>query len=72
VVLYSPLKDGKSQNARPEFQGNKYTLEEERLPITTKLARKVDKRTLVHLFMTFNLKLNKSDYSKPNPAFLRL
>jgi len=38
------------------------------------LARQegVDKRTLVHLFMAFNLELNKSDYSQPGSDFERL
>ena len=76
----------KLQNARVslEFQeksGDKYTLEElsERTGLTTAtltrvLAREegVDKRTLVHLFMAFNLELNKSDYSKPDPDFEKL
>jgi len=34
--------------------------------------KKVDKRTLVHLFMAFNLELNKSDYSQPGSDFERL
>ena len=68
----------KLQNATLELEfqeksGDKYTLEElsERTGLTTVtltkvLARKegVDKRTLVHLFMEFNLELNQSDYSK--------
>jgi len=33
--------------------------------------RGVDKRTLVHLFMAFNLELNKSDYSQPGSDFER-
>jgi len=78
VVLYSPLKDGKSfQNARRDSGKfwNKYEeLSEHELTTAVRsgrywLGRRVDKRTLVHLFMRFNLKLNKSDYSKPNLCF---
>ncbi len=76
----------KLQNARLELEfqeksGDKYTLEElsERTGLTTVTLAKVlagkegvDKRTLVHLFMGFNLELNQSDYSKPEPDLERL
>lgn len=76
----------KLQNARLESEiqenfGSKYTLEElsecaEITPVTLRkvLTREegVDKRTLVRLFMAFNLELNESDYSKPDQDSVRL
>ncbi|MBD2726621.1 hypothetical protein H6G96_09835 [Nostoc sp. FACHB-892] len=69
----------KLQNAKLEWEfrknnGSKYTLEElsEQAGITPVTFRKiltretgVDKRTLVRLFMMFNLELDKSDYTNP-------
>ncbi|MDM9584009.1 NB-ARC domain-containing protein [Nostoc sp. GT001] len=70
----------KLQNAKLEWEfrknnGSKSTLEElsEQAGITPVTFRKiltretgVDKRTLVRLFMTFNLELDKSDYTSPD------
>ncbi|MBD2248284.1 NB-ARC domain-containing protein [Nostoc sp. FACHB-888] len=70
----------KLQNAKLEWEfrknnGSKYTLEElsEQAGITPVTFRKiltretgVDKRTLVRLFMMFNLELDKSDYTSPD------
>ncbi|PSM50308.1 hypothetical protein C7Y66_04645 [Chroococcidiopsis sp. CCALA 051] len=58
-----------------EKAGNKFTLEElsDRTGLTTvtlgrvmSCKEAVDKRTLVSLFMSFNLELQKSDYVNPN------
>ena len=76
----------KLQNAKFEWEvqknsGDKYTFEDlsERTRLTPVTLRKVlackeavDKRTIVHLFMAFDLELNKSDYSQPNTDFERL
>jgi WD40 repeat protein len=70
----------KLQKAKLEWEslntfGSKSTIEElsECAGITTATFRKVltrevgvDKRTLVHLFMAFNLELNRDDYTKPD------
>jgi WD40 repeat protein len=70
----------KLQNAKLEWEfrknnGSKSTLEElsEEAGITPVTFRKiltretgVDKRTLVRLFMTFNLELDKNDYTSPD------
>ncbi|MEH1827205.1 MAG: NB-ARC domain-containing protein [Nostoc sp.] len=70
----------KLQNAKLEWEfrnnnGSKFTLEElsEQAGITPVTFRKiltretgVDKRTLVRLFMMFNLELDKSDYTSPD------
>jgi len=76
----------KLQNTKSEWEiqenfGYKYTLEElsERVGITPVTFRKVltretgvDKQTLVRLFMAFNLELDKSDYTKPDPDLVKL
>jgi len=77
----------KLQNAKQEWEfqqensGSKYTLEElsEHAGITPVTFRKVlnrevgvDKQTLVGLFMAFNLELEKSDYTKPDPDLVTL
>ncbi|MEH1864324.1 MAG: NB-ARC domain-containing protein [Nostoc sp.] len=73
----------KLQNAKLEWEfrnnnGFKFTLEElsEQAGITPVTFRKiltretgVDKRTLVRLFMMFNLELDKSDYTSPDSDF---
>ncbi|GAA6618056.1 eIF2A-related protein [Scytonema sp. NUACC26] len=70
------------QNAKVEWEfqenfGSRWTLEElsERVGITPVTFRKVltretgvDRQTLVRLFMTFNLELGQSDYTKPESA----
>ncbi|MFN6559523.1 MAG: NB-ARC domain-containing protein [Nostoc sp. ChiSLP01] len=64
-----------------EKSGFKYTLEEisERAGLTSNTVAKifinqegVDKRTLVYLFMAFDLELNPQDYLKLNPDLARL
>jgi len=81
VVLYSPLKDCKSSKCKTwNFRKFWLQVHPEELthwwitPVTLAkvLAQEgVDKRTLVHLFMAFNLELNKSDYSQPGSDFER-
>ncbi|MBR8833799.1 MAG: pentapeptide repeat-containing protein [Stigonema ocellatum SAG 48.90 = DSM 106950] len=77
----------KFQNAKLEWEcqqensGSKFTLDElsEHAGITAVTFRKVlnrevgvDKQTLVRLFMAFNLELEKSDYTKPDPNLVKV
>lgn len=73
---WQKLQDAKVEKEFQENYGNKYTIEElsERVRITPVTLRKVltretgvDKQTIVSLFMAFNLELEKSDYTQPEP-----
>ncbi|MEH2239104.1 NB-ARC domain-containing protein [Nostoc sp.] len=75
------LQKAKLEEELREKYGSKYTLEEisERAGLTSNTVAKilaneegVDKRTLVYLFMAFNLELNPQDYFKLNPDLARL
>ncbi|MEH1939735.1 MAG: NB-ARC domain-containing protein [Nostoc sp.] len=73
---WQKLQQAKLAGELREKSGSKYTLEEisERAGLTSNTVAKiltnqegVDKRTLVYLFMAFNLELNSQDYFKLNP-----
>ncbi|MFN6535522.1 MAG: NB-ARC domain-containing protein [Nostoc sp. EkiNYC01] len=75
------LQKAKLEGELREKSGSKYTLEEisERAGLTSNTVAKiltnqegVDKRTLVYLFMAFNLELNPQDYFKLNTNLDRL
>ncbi|QFS50813.1 NB-ARC domain-containing protein [Nostoc sphaeroides] len=75
------LQKAKLEGELREKSGSKYTLEEisERAGLTSNTVAKiltnqegVDKRTLVYLFMAFNLELNPQDYFKLNTDLERL
>ncbi|MEH1815257.1 MAG: NB-ARC domain-containing protein [Nostoc sp.] len=78
---WQKLQQAKLEGEIREKSGSKYTLEEisERAGLTSNTVAKiltnqegVDKRTLVYLFMAFNLELNPQDYFKLNPDLARL
>jgi transcriptional regulator with XRE-family HTH domain len=78
---WQKLQQAKLEGELREKFGSKYTLEEisERAGLTSNTVAKiltnqegVDKRTLVYLFMAFNLELNPQDYFKLNPDLARL
>ncbi|MEH2038652.1 NB-ARC domain-containing protein [Nostoc sp.] len=78
---WQKLQQAKLKGEIREKSGSKYTLEEisERAGLTSNTVAKiltnqegVDKRTLVYLFMAFNLELNPQDYFKLNPDLARL
>ncbi|QLE45467.1 hypothetical protein FD723_34715 (plasmid) [Nostoc sp. C052] len=78
---WQKLQKTKLEGELREKSGSKYTLEEisERAGLTSNTVAKilanqegVDKRTLVCLFMAFNLVLNPHDYSKLNPDLAKL
>jgi transcriptional regulator with XRE-family HTH domain len=78
---WQKLQQAKLEGELREKSGSQYTLEEisERAGLTSNTVAKilanqqgVDKRTLVYLFMAFNLELNPQDYSKLNPDLARL
>ncbi|MBG1264608.1 NACHT and WD40 repeat domain-containing protein [Nostoc commune] len=78
---WQKLQQAKLEGELREKSGSKYTLEEisERAGLTSNTVAKiftnqegVDKRTLVYLFMAFNLELNSQDYFKLNPDLARL
>ncbi|MBD2347034.1 WD40 domain-containing protein [Anabaena subtropica] len=78
---WQKLQKAKFEAELREKSGSKYTLEEisERAGLTTNTVAKilanqegVDKRTLVYLFMAFNLELCPQDYCKLNSDLARL
>lgn len=78
---WKKLQDAKHDLEIQEKSGNRFTLEElsERTELDPRTVAKVlereqgvDKRTLEQLFSAFNLKLDKSDYSKPVGNFEEL
>ncbi|MDF5715255.1 MAG: NB-ARC domain-containing protein [Rhizonema sp. NSF051] len=78
---WQKLQDAKVEKEFQENSGDKYTIEElsERVGITPVTWRKVltretgvDKQTIVRLFMEFNLELDKSDYTQPEPDLDKL
>ncbi|GAB1541332.1 NB-ARC domain-containing protein [Scytonema sp. NUACC21] len=73
---WQKLQKAKRNEECQAKSGSKYTLEEisERTGLTANTIAKVlsrqeavDKRTLLHVFLAFNLELDASDYSKPEP-----
>jgi WD40 repeat protein/transcriptional regulator with XRE-family HTH domain len=78
---WQKLQKAKLEEELREKSGSKYTLEEisERAGLTSNTVAKilanqegVDKRTLVYLFMAFNLELNPQDYLKLNSDLAKL
>ena len=86
-IILTPKGWQKFQNAKFEWEfqqknsGSELTIDKlsEHAGITPVTLRKVltrevgvDKQTLVRLFMAFNLELDKSDYTKPDPDLVTL